>query len=89
MEPIISKTTFTFVVLHRTDEPFSDGYDSGYDGPFTGTLAEAMQRSWDGHAVGSETGSITEGVPDDKVAEELVTLGNDGYFFDGDLGRED
>lgn len=82
----ISKTTFTFTVLHRTDEPFSDGYDSGYDGPFCGALAEAMQRSWDGDAVGAEAVAEVAEVPDDQVSEELVALGNDGTFFDFDLG---
>jgi hypothetical protein len=75
----ISKTTITFTVLHRTDEPFDSDYP----------LEEAMARSMDGHAVGGETGTITEEVPDDQVADELGELGNDGSFFDSDLGIED
>lgn len=74
---IISKTTYTFTVLHRTDEPFTEG------------LTEAMARSYDGHAVGWETNEVTESVPDDKVSDELVAIGNDGTFFDYDLGLED
>lgn len=81
----ISKTTFTFTVLHRTDEPFNDDYDSGYDGPFCGSIAEAMQRSFDGNAVGDVTAEETVPVEDADVADELVALGNDGEFFDNDL----
>lgn len=85
---IISKTTFTFTVLHRTDEPFNDNYDSGYD-EFAGALAEAMQRSFDGNAVGAETSSLSEPIPDSEVPNELIELlGNDGEFFDDDLERE-
>jgi len=72
----ISKTTFTFTVLHRSDEPFLS------DDP----LHEAMERSMHGNAVGWETGSETVEVPDTEVPEELVELGNDGNFFDIDLG---
>ena len=69
----ISMTTFTFKVMHRTDEPFTEG------------LMEAMARSMDGHAVGWETGEETVEVPNDRVEAELVELGNDGTFFDDDL----
>lgn len=77
-ETTISKTEFKFVVLHRTDEPFLD------DDP----LREAMARSYDGHAVGWTTDEVTTPVSDDQVPEELVTLGNDGGFFDFDLNKE-
>lgn len=83
----ISKTEFVYTVLHRTDEPFSDGYDAGYgeDSPFCGSLAEAMQRSYDGNAVGAETSEVTTPVQNHQVERELVALGNDGEFFDSDL----
>jgi hypothetical protein len=76
-EDIISKTTITFTVLHRTDEPIVEG------------LEEAMARSMDGHAVGWETGQVTMPVPADLVPYELGELGNDGTFFDVDLGKKD
>jgi hypothetical protein len=72
----ISRTTFTFTVLHRTDEPFLS------DDP----LQEALARSYDGNAVGATTGDVTIDLPDTTVPEELVELGNDGSFFDDDLG---
>lgn len=75
VEPTISKTTITFTVLHRTDEPIED-------------LAEALARSFDGHAVGLETASATITVPDEQVPAELVALGNDGEFFDHDLSND-
>lgn len=72
----ISETTFTFTVLHRTDEPIE-------------SLAEAIARSIDGHAVGQEDWGTTVPVKDEDVAERLVALNNDGTFFDYDLGLED
>jgi hypothetical protein len=81
----ISKTTFTFTVLHRTDEPFTWDESDG-DGPLDNNLGEALSRSWDGHAVGWVTSEETVGVPDIEVPEALVELSNDGSFFDEDLG---
>lgn len=72
----ISKTTFIFTVLHRTDEPIDD-------------IDHALRESHDGHAVGLETGSTTHEVPDHQVEQELVGLDNDGTFFDHDLGIEE
>ena len=83
-EATISKTTFTFTVLHRTDQPFDDDFQ-GYEPCLQGALGAAMDRSFDGHSVGWVTNEVTEPVPDKKVAEELVALGNDGEFFDEDL----
>jgi hypothetical protein len=84
MASTISKTTYTFVVLHRTDEPIMG--DDDFDGPFGGDLGAALQRSWDGNAVGAVTSEVTEEIADTEVPEELVELGNDGEFFDSDLG---
>lgn len=86
MTATISKTTITFVVLHRTDEPII-GFEG--DGPLASPLGEALARSWDGHAVGMETSEETVEVPDDHVENELVALHNDGTFFDDDLDEED
>lgn len=72
----ISKTTFTYTILHRTD------------GPVRG-LKEAMSRAWDGDAVGGVTEKITVHVPDEQVEDELIALGNDGEFFDDALGLGD
>jgi hypothetical protein len=83
----ISKTTFTFVVLHRTDEPFVGTPD--HSGPYADSLGEALERSWDGHAVGWTVDAVTEEVPDQDVSEELGKLGNDGTFFDFDLEEAD
>jgi hypothetical protein len=80
----ISRTTYTFTVLHRTDEPIIGSDD--FDGPFGGDLGAAMQESWDGNAVGAVTSEETVEVPDTEVPEALVDLGNDGEFFDSDLG---
>lgn len=80
----ISKTTFTFTVLHRTDEPFTWDHGNG-DGALNTNLGEALTRSWDGHAVGAVTDETTVPVPSSQVEDELVALGNDGEFFDDDL----
>jgi hypothetical protein len=72
----ISKTVFTFTVLHRTDgQPVN--------------LEHAVNESFDGHMVGLETDSVTTSVPDEQVADELVALGNDGEFFLDDLSDEE
>lgn len=71
----IVKTTYTFTALHRADWT-PEG------------IEDAMRESYDGHAVGQETSSKTEPVPDDKVSDELVALSNDGSFFDEDLQEE-
>lgn len=71
----ISKTEFTFAVLHRTDEPF-DGDDP---------LADALERSDSGNAVGSIVNETTQTVDDGDVKHQLELLGNDGTFFEDDL----
>jgi hypothetical protein len=83
----ISKTVFTFTVLHRTDEPFVGGNS---DHPFDNHLGEALRRSWDGHAVGDITSEVTTDIMlPETVRDELEKLGNDGEFFDDDLEEED
>lgn len=74
MATIISRTTFTFTVLHLT-----------YDPPLT--LDDALRDAEDGHAVGNVVSQVTEEVADDDVPDELMVLGNDGEFFDDDLER--
>ena len=83
----ISETTFTFTVLHRTDEPFT-WHESSGDGPLDNNLGEALARSWDGHAVGLITEEFTREVPDDTVEAELIELHNDGTFFDDDIASD-
>lgn len=72
---MISKTTFTYTVLHRTDTPPSDVYVA---------LGEAM----DGHMVGAQMASETEPVAREDVRTELLAVGNDGGFFDFDFDEE-
>lgn len=82
----ISKTTFTFTVLHRADEPFEEGNEDSWD---DNPLGEALARSWDGHAVGRITKQETRDIElPETVRSELVALGNDGEFFDDDLDEE-
>lgn len=72
---IITKTTITFTVLHRSDQPID-------------SLGEAIDRADDGHAVGTETSFEIEEIDDGDVEHQLSLLGNDGSFFDGDLNPE-
>lgn len=71
----ISKTTFTFTVLHRTDQPLQ-------------SIEQALEEADTGHAVGNITAETTSEMPDEQVTYELRTLGNDGEFFDDDLTDE-
>lgn len=70
--PEISKTTLTFTVLHRSDQPLSRD------------IGEILEETDTGHAVGWETNRVTVSVPANKVRDELLALGNDGEFFDDD-----
>ena len=70
----IVKTTITITVLHRDNNPMTD-----YD------IENVLYEMREGEAVGWETDRTTEPVPADRVADELVLLGNDGTFFDDDL----
>lgn len=72
----ISKTTFTFTVLHRSDDPPAD-------------LGDAISEADHGSAVGLETSRETVPVADSAVADELLALGNDGEFFDDDIAGGD
>jgi hypothetical protein len=67
----IVKTTITITVLHRDSNPMTD-----YD------IREVLYEMQEGDAVGWETDRTTEPVPADRVADELVSLGNDGTFFE-------
>jgi hypothetical protein len=74
MASTISRTTFTFEVLHRTN-----------DAPHT--LDDAFNEIERGHAIGGPQRAVTAEVPDTEVPETLVDdFGNDGEFFDDDLG---
>jgi hypothetical protein len=83
----ISKTTVTFTVLHRTDDPVLSGQETigEYDHAYDGLLGYIMRESWDGGMVGVESDPKTVPVPDDQVPGELLAMGNDGTFFDDDL----
>ncbi len=73
MATTISKTVITITVLHRTDEPLSSIY-------------EALERIDTGNGVGDVEIGTAQYVEDVNVPEALVELGNDGTFFDDDLG---
>jgi len=72
MSTTISKTTYTFTVLHRTD-----------DAPLT--MEDAINDAESGHAVGRVIGQSVVELPDNEVPRALRKLGNDGTFFDDDL----
>jgi hypothetical protein len=72
MSTIISKTRYTFDVLHRTDEP-------------PRTLEDALREADTGHMVGAVVEERTTDVPNDTVRTELLELGNDGSFFEDDV----
>lgn len=79
----ISKTTITFTVLHRTDDfPLNGQFWGEMNGPYDGELGYLMQEAWDGGMVGIESESVTVPVADDQVRSELLSMGNDGEFFD-------
>lgn len=66
----ISKTTITVTVLHLTMEPLRFN------------LEDVLYKIEYGNAVGMETGRTTTEIGDADVVGELMTLGNDGTFFD-------
>lgn len=65
----ISKTTYTYVVYHRTDDQPDD-------------LGHALAEAYDGSMVGSVIDDRTEPVDPGSLVDELVAIGNDGEFFD-------
>lgn len=65
----ISKTIFTFTVLHPSDETFED-------------IESAMYEARTGNAVGNVTDQVTHSVNPEDVKGELTALGNDGLFFE-------
>lgn len=73
MATTISKTVITITVLHRTDQPIVD-------------IEEALERIDTGNGVGDVEIGTAQYVEDVNVPEALVELGNDGTFFDDDLG---
>lgn len=67
----ISKTVFTFTVLHPTDETPE-------------TLEVALEESDTGNMVGWTTNVATTAVDPVALRGELLDLGNDGEFFNAD-----
>jgi len=70
--PVISKTTYVFVLMHRSDE-------------LVPTIEDAIDMANNGHGVGDVVVTSTLYVPDNHVEFNLIELGNDGSFFDEDL----
>lgn len=68
-KPKIQKTVYTYVVIHTEDDAPQD-------------IQHALAESYDGSMVGLEVSEQTTDIPDDKVVDELVALGNDGSFLD-------
>lgn len=73
----IVKTTYVFDILHPEDV-----------GPFA-SLEDALAEANDGHAVGNVSSEVTTDVAPSRVPGELRRLGNDGTFFDVELGKEE
>lgn len=71
----VQATTYTFTVLHLADAKPID-------------MGVAVIEADDGNAVGLVTHEQTTDVSDADIAHRLKELGNDGTFFDADLGRE-
>ena len=64
------RSRFVFECLHYEDTPLESIY-------------EAIQESYDGMAVGSQTAHEIEQVGRKKARRLLLEYGNDGEFFDG------
>jgi hypothetical protein len=67
-EPVILKTTYTVVVYHRQDDVPED-------------FDHAMREIFDGSMVGACTGETVKVVDHDNLREQLISIGNDGEFF--------
>jgi hypothetical protein len=68
----ITKTVVQVTILHLAEDRV--------DGTGLGHIAFQID---EGDWVGQSKIVTEEAVPDDKVAEELQALGNDGTFFEG------
>ena len=70
----ITKTIWTFTLLHPSDET-------------PHCIEDALEMADQGNGVGDVTGVQSEEVEDDQVEEELQKLGNDGEFFNLELDQ--
>lgn len=68
----IMKTTITLTILHHKDSDIQNM-----------SLADIVYQIDDGDCIGDAKNVTTEPVPEDKVNDELLAMGNDGSFFDG------
>jgi len=67
-EPVILKTTYTYVVYHRQDDLPED-------------MEHALREAHDGSMVGMVTGETAKVVDPENLREQLISIGNDGEFF--------
>jgi hypothetical protein len=66
---MVHKTTYTYVVYHdEDDKPQS--------------IKHAINEAYDGGMVGAVTSATTEPVDYDRLQDELISIGNDGTFFE-------
>jgi hypothetical protein len=77
----ITKTVFTVTVLHRTDDADRLAGQHNFE--------TAWSEAQDGNAVGDVTSASSTELMTSEVAVELMELGNDGTFFNSDLGLDD
>lgn len=77
MSKDILKTTITLTVFHRKDVDIPNM-----------SWPNILYQIDQGESIGSTEIVSTEPVPEDKVNDELIAIGNDGSFFD-DLSDED
>ena len=66
---MILKTTYTYVVYHEQDDVPLD-------------LRHALSEAMDGSMIGGVAGETTKPVNPDTLKQELISIGNDGTFFD-------
>lgn len=76
---MIEKRTYTLTVLVDTDDPGLD-FESG-EGESLSDLEWLIR---EGPGIGQLSQDAIEIVPPEKLADELVAIGNDGTFFDRD-----
>lgn len=76
----VYKNTITLVILSK-DEPYNpDGMKD---------LNDIAYDLSDGDIIGTWWTESNEVVPEDRVRDELIAVGNDGDFFDDDWGWDD